>query len=176
MHPMFLRVCALLPLMVALASGCGHGGPGNPGPDPHPECVIDDDCSAISSVCEAALCVNGRCVTAPTPSGTACDDGLFCTEGEVCDGRGACGSGHTPCRELLPGIPRCNEAALECEVCSDGRPRVNGECRCPFWNCVSRGGATYCAATDVSEENQTSCYYDGLTVEDLPPLLAPRAE
>jgi hypothetical protein len=48
---------------------------------------------------------------------------------------------------------------------------VNGECRCPFWNCIGRGGGTFCSVTDVTEENNFSCRYDGLTIDDLPPLL-----
>jgi hypothetical protein len=103
------------------------------------------------------------------PAGVACDDGAFCTEGEVCNGAGACVGGVSPCRELSPGIPRCNEAERQCEVCSDGRPLVDGQCRCPFWNCIARGGATYCAETDLTEVNAVSCFYDGLTLGDLPP-------
>lgn len=57
-----------------------------------------------------------------------------------------------------------------CEICTDGRPLVNGECRCPFWNCTARGGAAFCSETDQSEENQIGCFYDGLTLDDLPPL------
>ena len=107
----------------------------------------------------------------PKAAGAPCDDGRFCTVSDACDGHGACSGSGSPCNELVPGLPRCNEAERMCEVCSDGRPLVNGECRCPFWNCQARGGATYCSDTDQSEENNTACYYDGLTLGDLPPLL-----
>jgi len=110
-------------------------------------------------------------VLEPTPGGVACDEGLFCTDLQVCDGHGACGPGKSPCNEYVPGIPRCNEAERQCEICTDGRALVNGECRCPYWNCLARGGATYCSETDVSEENQVGCFYDGLTVGDLDPLV-----
>lgn len=136
-------------LLLALAAGCGSGDPWPP-PNPDPECRADQDCEAPTSSCEHSACVDGACVRQPAARGTACDDGLFCTDAQVCDGRGMCGSGSSPCNEYVPGIPRCNEDARECEVCSDGRPLVNGECRCPWWNCVARGGATYCAETDLT--------------------------
>jgi len=143
------------------ASACGAKIP-DPGGSEH-ECSLAAECAPSASICEAAACVEGQCVLEPKAAGAACDDGLFCTVGEACDGKGACTGGTSPCNELAPGIPRCNDAENMCEVCSDGRPLVDGECRCPYWNCVARGGAYYCAATDVSEENNVSCYYDGLT-------------
>lgn len=177
MHNCSTRAWALLPLVLATSIACGPERPDWPSdPPPDPECVVDADCAASPAACNEAACMNGECVLEPTASGVPCDDGLFCTEGEVCDGHGVCGAGTSPCRELVPGLPRCNEAERQCEVCSDGRPLVNGECRCPFWNCLSRGGATYCSETDVSKEDETACYYDGVTVDDLPPLLAPRSQ
>jgi hypothetical protein len=155
---------------VGASSACGPNDPWPPG-DPDSQCATDADCEAARSVCETVTCVKGQCELAPAAAGTVCDDGRFCSVGEVCDGRGACGPGSSFCRELVPGIPRCNEAEQMCEICTDGRPLVNGECRCPFWNCLARGGATWCSETDVSEENTVGCWYDGLTVDDLPPLL-----
>ena len=155
----------LVSLALSLAGGCSP-------PDPQvPECSTDADCEASTDDCQQIACVAGKCAVTPTPSGVACDDGLFCTENEICDGLGACGAGRSPCRELVPGLPRCNEAERQCEICTDGRPLVNGECRCPYWNCIARGGATFCSETDVSQENTIGCYYDGLTIDDLPPLL-----
>jgi hypothetical protein len=140
-------------------------GPESPSPD-DPDCVTAVDCEALVSVCAEAACIQGLCVVQAAEAGSACDDGLFCTEGEVCDGNGSCTGGSTPCNEIAPGLPICNEAERVCEVCSDGRPLVGGECRCPHWNCVSRGGATYCSEQDRTEENTTVCYYDGVEIFD----------
>jgi hypothetical protein len=132
-------------------------------------CASNADCEPTSA-CEAVTCLGGRCVAGPAATDITCEDGLFCTNDQHCDGHGACGPGTSPCNEYVPGIPRCNEALHQCEICTDGRALVNGECRCPYWNCLARGGATYCSETDVSEENQVGCFYDGLTVDDLEPL------
>jgi hypothetical protein len=131
-----------------------------------PECAADRDCEQSTFVCERAACVNGRCSAQLVEAGAPCDDGRFCTVDEACDGKGACTSGRSPCNELAPGIPRCLESEQVCEVCSDGRALVHGQCRCPYWNCQARGGATYCAQTDLTEENQVGCFYDGLTLSD----------
>ncbi len=163
------RVWAAVLFTVGAAAACGPGEPWPP-VDPEPECITAADCDAQTSVCEASACADGQCLLQPAARGTPCDDGLFCTANQVCDGQGACGNGRSPCNEFVPGLPRCNEAQLLCEVCSDGRALVNDQCRCPFWNCLNRGGATYCAETDRTEDNQAYCFYDGLTIDDLPPL------
>jgi hypothetical protein len=151
-------------LLVALAtSACGS--PWIPG-DGQRECATALDCTASTDACSVAACVERRCVEQPAAAGTACDDGLFCTVGETCDAEGVCRGGSSPCQELVPGLPKCNEAERACEICTDGRPLVNGECRCPFWDCVARGGAYYCAQNDESEPNSVSCTYDGATAGD----------
>jgi len=152
--------------LLAIASGCGPEDPG--GPKPTPECVSDSDCLvALPPQCQQVSCVAAQCVLTPKAVGTPCDDGLFCSVGDACDGHGACSAGRSPCNELAPGIPRCNELERQCEVCTDGRPLVNGECRCPFWNCQARGGATFCSETDQTEENTIGCFFDGLTLDEV---------
>jgi hypothetical protein len=143
-------------------AGCGPESP-LPG---DPDCATAVDCEALVSVCAEVACIQGLCVVEPAEAGRACDDGLFCTQGEACDGSGACTGGSTPCNEIAPGLPICSEAERACQVCSDGRPLVGGECRCPYWHCVSRGGAAYCAEEDRTEENNTACYYDGIEIFD----------
>lgn len=56
------------------------------------------DCSAKDDQCNEGICEmidaqNHACVTAPRPSGIACDDGDFCTVETTCDGSGSCAAG-----------------------------------------------------------------------------------
>jgi hypothetical protein len=153
------------PFFYAVLPAAAYTSPGQP----PGECTYHWDCPPSTDPCLVATCVQSRCLLEPSPSDTICGDGSFCADAR-CDAHGTCVASGSPCRELAPGIPRCNEAERSCEVCSDGRPLVNGECRCPAWNCIARGGATYCSETDLSEDNQVSCFYDGLTASDLPPL------
>ncbi len=61
-----------------------------------------------------------------TPADTACDDGLFCTEGETCDGEGACQAGiPVVCDDgLFCTVNSCDEASDMCVItgdsCDDG--------------------------------------------------------
>ena len=152
-------------LMGLLATATACGPENSPPGSPEAECTVDSDCATSTSVCERSACSAGQCVRQPVAAGVSCDDGLLCTVGEACDGNGACSGGHSPCAELIPGLPKCDEgnAGFQCEICSDGRPLVDGVCRCPFWNCAARGGAMYCSTTDQTEPNQVSCFYDGAT-------------
>jgi len=52
--------------------------------------------------CTADACVAGVCTSTNEPVNTPCDDGLFCTKTDKCDGAGVCvGTGH-PCTGLTP--------------------------------------------------------------------------
>ena len=56
-------------------------------------CLSDLDCAASGNQCNNGVCVAGRCQTNPKAAGTACDDGLYCTFSEVCNGMGQCSGG-----------------------------------------------------------------------------------
>ncbi len=56
---------------------CGNGNP-----DPGEQC---DDANVLNGDCCSATCTF-------EPAGQACDDGLTCTVGETCDGKGVCRS------------------------------------------------------------------------------------
>ncbi len=74
----------------------GNGGAG--GEDPG---LCGQDCSLIDSPpCLMSVCNDGtypgavgQCVVVPEAAGTACDDGLFCTVDDACDGSGVCMGG-----------------------------------------------------------------------------------
>jgi hypothetical protein len=69
------------------------------------------DCALEATQCETSFGCDestDSCLTTPDTAGTVCDDGLFCTVNDVCDGLGAC-----------EGTARdCSAFALECEVAS----------------------------------------------------------
>ena len=72
------------------------------------ECVgTARDCAEDAATCQIAVgCdeTNDRCVTTPASFGTTCDDGLFCTEFDTCNGVGSC-TGTT--RNCAIGVPQC---------------------------------------------------------------------
>ncbi|AKU89642.1 hypothetical protein AKJ08_0029 [Vulgatibacter incomptus] len=83
--------------------GSGGEGTGGTGGSEEPACVTDEECAPLAAdQCVTAVCNDGRyegpvgvCVQVPLEAGTACDDGLFCTLNDVCDGEGVC-VGTTP--------------------------------------------------------------------------------
>ena len=61
------------------------------------------------SICAAPL---------PIPEGTPCDDGMYCTANEVCDGHGHCAGGFSPCEDpgnvCLRAV--CSESSQSCST------------------------------------------------------------
>ena len=124
----------------------------------------DPDCAACmghgqcddSNPCTDDLCVDGRCENTPGVGGTACDDGLFCTTDDVCDGAGACSGGARDCSGLDSQCTqgRCNEPTDECIAdaaneglgCDDGLHCFENEV-CQAGSCV--GTALSCSDGDV---------------------------
>ncbi len=126
-----------------------------PGHDVGPDC--DDSCRELGGGA-------GDCA-GPDAALIACDDGLFCTGADVCDGTGACLGGADPCDgpdgDALCA-ESCDEAANACTL-----PDPNGsEC----------GGGNVCiggACADVRLVFVTSAVYDG---DDLGSVAAAHAE
>lgn len=91
----------------------GDGGTGGGSPESCEGCGGQDACGGKCALvvvpsCYAVQChpESGACVTAPSPQGTECDDELFCTRSDVCDGTGTCS-----------GSPNdCNLVVGECET------------------------------------------------------------
>ncbi|MCK6588485.1 MAG: hypothetical protein HUU21_16095 [Polyangiaceae bacterium] len=99
--------------------GDGAGGSGGAGGAPVSPCPVD--CSTI----QAPPCYSGTCNTTtlqceivPSPKGTLCEDGLFCTVGETCE-EGTCAGGYENTCGMNPdscSIVTCNEATKACST------------------------------------------------------------
>jgi len=78
-------------------------------------CLNDGDCEQIA--CQTGTCVDYACVYENAEQGTPCDDGMFCTDTDECDGNGSCVGSGTPC--MLPLKPQCCEcqALCICDTC-----------------------------------------------------------
>jgi cysteine-rich repeat protein len=59
--------------------------------------------------------VDGNIPTLPRPVMTTCDDGLFCTVGDACDGAGACVAQANTCTDgVVCTVDTCSEAGKQC--------------------------------------------------------------
>lgn len=150
--------------------GGGSGGEGGTGGEDLGPCGMD--CSKIETPqCTVAVCNIGQelgaintCVVVAAPTGTSCDDGVFCTVDDTCDA-GACVGGPTndcgldlsPCDAAI-----CSETTKSCSVSpvNDGTActptdlcEVNGVCY--VGQCV--GEPKDCTLSPLSECNQVEC-------------------
>jgi len=125
--------------------GTGGTGTGGTGGTVEPGCRVDADCADLETgTCEVAVCNAGVCEIADAPNDTACDDGLFCTTGDVCvagECIGAkpldCGDTGNTCTQYV-----CNDETDSCDAvpanesgtcddglfCTTGDVCVAGEC------------------------------------------------
>lgn len=89
--------------------------------------VCEQDCSQIQAPpCFEAVCNEGNhpgpvgsCVVIPAEAGGACEDGLFCTVNDACDGTGVCIGGPQNDCGLVAGECEevtCDEAAQSCSA------------------------------------------------------------
>lgn len=149
--------------------GGGNGGGGGQQPVEFP-CGVD--CSTIQTPeCTIAVCNTGQeigpintCVVVTAPSGTQCDDGVFCTMNDTCE-QGACvgaapndcGLPHSPCEAVL-----CVEESQSCTVApvNDGTSctpedlcEVNGICE--LGQCI--GEPKDCKISPLAECNDVAC-------------------
>ncbi|MBI4716599.1 MAG: hypothetical protein HY763_02250 [Planctomycetes bacterium] len=83
------------------------------------ECTLDGHCDD-GNQCTSDACVSGTCAHTNLPNGTLCDDGLFCTKTDKCNGSGLCVGGYkTPCTgtdHCCENEDACNPEELPCEL------------------------------------------------------------
>lgn len=78
-------------------------------------CEIDADCASGDHVCLIPHCEEGVCNN-EIRDGLACDDGLFCTENDTCDGE-TCGGAARVCPDQGPcALGVCDEANDVCGI------------------------------------------------------------
>lgn len=105
-------------------------------------------CAELSDACNLGACdeTKSSCVATPKGSGVGCDDGLYCTEGEACDGKGKCAGGKPlDCPGDLAACKQgyCDEAGDACKTksapagstCDDGNLCTSGDA-CGSAGCV----------------------------------------
>jgi len=136
------------------AAGVCEGGSATCYPDGDGDCA--EACDELADSC-----------TAFDDEGAACNDGLFCTATDRCDGRGSCRGWGDPC-SASDGDADCSEACDEsagsCSApevdgspCSDGLACTLGE-RCLAGTCAS-SGVTSC--DDANPCTDEFCAVDG---------------
>ncbi|UCE61193.1 MAG: hypothetical protein JSU63_05475, partial [Phycisphaerales bacterium] len=81
------------------------------------ECFEDYHCDDDND-CTTNTCTDNVCSYADVSQGSPCDDGLFCTDTDECDGAGTCVGSGNPCPAFSPkcceGTDECIKAFLEC--------------------------------------------------------------
>src|SRR5262249_25587381 len=97
------------------------------------------NCSFLDGPCTAGVCdPQIGCKSAPKNNGAPCDDGLFCTINDHCQGGQCVGGGPSPCAAANGcSVGACNEGAKTCSAtpgnngapCDDGNVcTVNTTC------------------------------------------------
>jgi hypothetical protein len=113
------------------------------------------DCSIFADQCTDYSCASVdkdtyTCIADPKKEGTECDDGLYCTSNDACDGTGWCKSGGSdPCSDAANACntANCNELTDSCDFDpkQDGTPCNDGDACTSGDNC--QAGA--CVAPDI---------------------------
>jgi len=141
------------------------------------------DCSPLDGPCVDGLCqeTSRACQAVPRAPGTACDDGLFCTEGETCDPSGQCvGRPRTcapagPCREA-----RCEEVTDRCLdlpapdgapcddglFCTQGDACLAGQCQGAPRDCAAPGSCASGACDEAADRCTGDPAPDGTACDD----------
>ncbi len=126
--------------------GAAAGGSGGTTTTNNP---CGQDCSTIQTPpCYQSVCNDGSypgpvntCVVVPGDAGSPCDDGMFCTTNDACDGAGMCVGGPQNTCGLEPTACEqvsCNEGSQSCALL----PKGNGDPCTPDDLCEVGGQCT----------------------------------
>jgi hypothetical protein len=111
------------------------------------DCTQLNPPSCYTATCDAAT---GACAVVPSPAGTSCDDGRFCTVSDACDGHGVCTGKPNTCGLGACDQPLCNEDSRKCTpnpaaegascipdgLCAAGGECHNGQCVATTRSCA----------------------------------------
>lgn len=133
------------------------------------------DCTELDDDCGVGVCDSeAGCVRQPANEGASCDDGLFCTDNDVCDAAGACvgpdahdcGAPTSACAEKScdEGLETCTETPITACVSGDGccpggcSLAQDDDCTCGTNHALSAtpsssggGQATCCAVSQMND-------------------------
>jgi hypothetical protein len=152
--------------------GTGTGGTGTGGTQVL-TCEGDGDCEALNDTCNVGACVAGKCKPVAANDFASCDDGLYCTEGDICF-QGACVGNSKACADFdacNAGV--CDEAQGGCvpvpandgSLCDDGKYCTEtdtcdgGQCVGAGSPCNATGGE--CQVASCDEDNDTCGFVAG---------------
>jgi hypothetical protein len=110
-------------------------------------CQTDADCDDENPCTDDSCGPEDECVW--TPNTDPCDDDLFCTLEDSCDGTGICTGSGSPCTETCQ--TSCNENTQSCQASPDGTACGSGNCQEGQWV-----GQT-CEAGECTEIDTISC-------------------
>ncbi len=97
-------------------------------------CIIDGACVPDGGVnplnpCEVCAPSVSTNAWSPAAAGTSCDDGLFCTDVDACDGAGACVGSARDCGDGIDcTLDVCDESAGVCTSMVVDTCRIDGTC------------------------------------------------
>ncbi|HEY2774590.1 MAG TPA: hypothetical protein VGK20_11145 [Candidatus Binatia bacterium] len=149
-------------LFCTVGETCNASGACIGGSSPCPGADGDGNCA---ETCDEL----GRSCTASDPEGSPCDDGLFCTATDTCDGRGTCRGWGDPCAaDVGDGDSDCSESCSEADrACSapdiDGAPCDDGLACTIGERCIG-GACTASGTTSCDDGNPCTdefCAPDG---------------
>lgn len=135
--------------------GAGGGLPdaGSDAPPVPTDCTTAADCAAFNDQCSSGSCINGVCAKVAANEFGSCDDSVFCTESDVCQG-GVCVGGTAKFCPSLDSchVGVCNEALQTCQnVAGNDGGLCDDENPCTYTGVCNSGLCTQGAPIDCSD-------------------------
>jgi hypothetical protein len=118
------------------------------------------NCGDDGNQCTRDVCASGTCQHSNRAANAGCDDGLFCTATDTCNGMGTCVGAGDPCAAGAECAASCNESANNCfaagtvactddgNICTDDLCNGTGACAHPPNTAPCEDGL-FCNGADV---------------------------